>query len=197
VPYLDGDGIPPLSRRARPITQTDECLMADQNSLNDPDPLNDPELDRLERQLSLVTLTPTPGQRERMLFACGQAAGRAQMMRRVRAATALAAVLACVSAGLCFALLTRDGSKVAALDPAAAPQLKEQLPEPPTDVLPREQPERNDAQEQQLTAATSFTQLLISDRQPTTRPSAVDPPHLVLKRVLTAAGPFTPDDRWE
>lgn len=50
--------------------------MADQNPLNDSDPLNDSELDRLERQLSLVKLAPRPGQRERLLFACGQAAGR-------------------------------------------------------------------------------------------------------------------------
>jgi hypothetical protein len=163
----------------------------------DNSPLNDPELDRLERQLRLVTLSPTPRQRERLLYACGQAAGRAQMLRRVRAATALAAVLACVSAGLCVALLNRDRSKVAALDPATTTQLKEQLPDPRMDVLPREQPERNNTQGRQLTAATSFTQLQISDRQQTNRPSAVDVPHLALNRVLTAAGPFIPDERWE
>jgi hypothetical protein len=155
------------------------------------------ELDRLERRLSLVTLSPTPGQRERLLYACGHAAGRAQMMRRVRAATALAGVLACVSAGLCFALLAHDGTKTAALDPAATPRLEKQLLDPRTNVLPREQPERNTADGQQLTAATSFTQLLISDREQTAKPSTVDAPNLVSKRILTVAGPLTPDDRWQ
>jgi hypothetical protein len=163
----------------------------------DSSPLNDPELDRLERRLSLMTLSPTPSQRERLLYACGQAAGRAQMMRRVHAATALAVMLTCVSAGLCFALLTRAGSKAASRDPAVTAYFEQQLPHPRTNVLRREEPERNNTQGQQLTAATSFTQLLISDRQQTTRPSAVDAPHLVLNRVLTAAGRLTPDDRWE
>jgi hypothetical protein len=163
----------------------------------DNSPLNDPELDRLERRLSLVTLSPTPSQRARLLYACGQTAGRAQMMRRVHAATALAVVLTCVSAGFCFALLTRDGSKAASRDPAVTAHLEEQVPDPHANVLPREGPERNKTQRQQLTAATRFTQLLISDRQQTTKPSVVDAPNLVSKRVLTAAGRFAPDDRWE
>jgi hypothetical protein len=165
--------------------------MADNN------PLNDSELERLERQLSRVTLSPTPRQRERLLYACGQAAGRAQMLRRVRAATALAAVLACVSAGLCIALVTHNNPNVAALDRATTRQLKEQRPDPPSDVLAGEQPERNNAEERQLTAAASFAQLLTSDRQQTSSPSTIDPPHLALKRVLTAASPFIPDERWE
>jgi hypothetical protein len=163
----------------------------------DNSPLNDPELDRLERRLSRVTLSPSPGQRERLLYACGQAAGKAQMMRRLHAATALAVVLTCVSAGLCFALLTRDVSNAVVLAPAVTPHLKEQRLDPRTNVLSDEQPERNNTDGRQLTAATSSTQLLLSDREQTTKPSAVDAPPVVLKRVLTAAGPLAPDDRWE
>jgi hypothetical protein len=163
----------------------------------DNSPLNDPELDRLERQLSRVTLSPTPRQRDRLLYACGQAAGRAQMLRRVRAATALAVVLTCVSAGLCVALLNRDRSKVAALEPAVTSHVKEQLLDARTDLLPREPPDRNNTHGPQLTAATSFTRLLISDHEYLTKPSSADSPNFVLKRVLTAAGPFAPDDRWE
>jgi hypothetical protein len=180
--------------------------MADQNSLNDPDPLNDPELDRLERQLSLVTLTPTPGQRERMLFACGQAAGRAQMMRRVRAATALAAVLACVSAGLGFALVARDGRRTVEPDQAASAHVEERRAEPQSNVAPRHELEPQSIDRDQLTAATSFTQFSTAWEQasrekthgvPASPPSSNDVTRLVAPHVLTAAGRSAPHDLWD
>ena len=47
----------------------------------DNSPLSDPELRHLERRLSELTLPPSRHERERLLYACGQAAGRAQMKR--------------------------------------------------------------------------------------------------------------------
>lgn len=40
------------------------------------DPLNASELDELEKRLSRISLSPTQGESERLLYACGQAAGR-------------------------------------------------------------------------------------------------------------------------
>lgn len=76
--------------------------------MSDFESMNDPELEQLERLLQSAAPTPAPGERERMLYACGLAAGRAETGRRARLATAAAAVLGCVALSLAVMLWVRE-----------------------------------------------------------------------------------------
>ncbi len=89
--------------------------------MSDITPLNDPELNHLEQRLTAVKLVPTSRQRERLLYSCGHAAGRAQVRRRVRVMSAATVMLACICAGLSFLLLTDTSPKTNVLDPTGAP----------------------------------------------------------------------------
>jgi hypothetical protein len=160
----------------------------------DNSPLNDPELSRLEQRLKSVTLCPTPRQREQLLYACGQAVGRAQMRRRVQAAAALTVLLTCVSASLSFMLFTRDVPRAAPRDAALWPHLEGQWSPERTDVLPRAEAERDEAQGPRLTASTSLSQLLAFDREHKAGTFHAAPLALASKRILTIAGPFPSDD---
>jgi hypothetical protein len=162
------------------------------------DSLNDTELELIERQLQSVALSPTSQQRERMLYACGHAAGRAQMKRRTQTATALAIALTAVSAGLGFVLINGAGFHRDSQDAAALSGGGQEVAPPSNNNednrLPSPQREWNGGRTNELTAASSFNELLLSDQEPSVWPPVSDPSQLVLKPVLTAAGSRSLDE---
>jgi len=157
----------------------------------DLDPLNASELDELEKRLRGMSLSPTQRERERLLYACGQAAGRAQLMRRVRGATALAVVLGCTSAALFAALVVREKSPpVVAIDSKPGPVLRKAVVSTSTqEVTTHRTPNFAGHQNRPLTVAAGFEELTLAEvpikvgapREPLSRPP-VEP-------VLTATGP--------
>jgi hypothetical protein len=160
----------------------------------DPNPLNDPELKRLERRLSRVTWSPTPAERERLLYACGQAAGRAQMMRPVRRAKAVAALLACACAGLGFVLLQRQQSPMAAINPVPTHPSKKSVTDPQRDFLPRERAEDAEsaasARTHELSASANLADLALLERAPRIAESHGDIAKPGDQPVLRAGGPL-------
>ncbi len=158
--------------------------------MSDPNPLNNPELERLERRLSRVSWSPAPRERERLLFACGQAAGQAQMMRRVQGATAVAALLGCACVGLVAALVLHEKSPpVAGISPAprsalrSAALLREQ-------ESPREAGDEVVDRNRQLTVAASFGEVLLAELPQKIVPPRQSSPKLAAEPVLTTAGPL-------
>jgi hypothetical protein len=160
----------------------------------DPNPLNDPELERLERRLSRVTWSPTSAERERLLYACGQAAGRAQMLRPVRQATAVAALLACGCAGLGFALLSREQSPMAAVKPLPAHPSEQSVTDRQRDLLPRETTEDAEdpasARGRELSVSSNFADLALLERPQRTAESHGDVAKPGDEPILRAAGPL-------
>jgi|HubBroStandDraft_2_1064218.scaffolds.fasta_scaffold185288_2 hypothetical protein len=157
----------------------------------DLDPLNASELDELEKRLSGMSLSPTQRGRERLLYACGEAAGRAQLMRRVRGATAVAAVLGCTSAALFAALVVREKSPpVAAIDSKPGPEPSKVVISTSTEeVTTRRTPNFTGDQNRPLTVAAGFEELTLAEV-----PTTVAVPHQQSSRrpvepVLTATGP--------
>jgi hypothetical protein len=158
----------------------------------DPHPLNNSELERLEHRLGRVTLSPAPAERERLLYACGHAAGRAQMMRRVRGATAIAGLFGCVSAGLGLTLLQREQAPVAAVnqvpsqspaDLVAAPQTNNLRSDESLQVTRGPRPE--------LSVSTNFAELAWSDREPTNSASQAKGATFAPESVLSVSGPVS------
>jgi hypothetical protein len=160
----------------------------------DPNPLNDPELERLERRLSRVTWSPTVAERERLLYACGQAAGRAQMLRPVRRATAVAALLACGCAGLGFALLQREQSPLAAVKPVPTRPTEKSVPDPQRNFLPPERAEDTEsavsARRRELSVSANFADLALLERAPQAAESHGDVAKPGDEPILRAAGPL-------
>jgi hypothetical protein len=154
-------------------------------------PLNNPELERLERRLSRATWLPAPAERERLLYACGQAAGRAQMMRRVRGTTAIAALLGCVCAGLGFALVLREPPTVAAVDPAPSHSSDDLGVASQIGGLSNgESLEVMGSQTAELRVSTNIAELTLSDRGPTTS-SSPGTATFAPESVLTVSGPLS------
>jgi hypothetical protein len=157
-------------------------------------PLGEPELRDLERRLTELALPPSRHERERLLYACGQAAGRAQMQRRVRAAISFAALCLAVSFGLGLTLLARGGSQTAAVENAFA-QTTHASPAAPsiewTSIDERARAERSD---NELTATSGFQQLIASEKARTFKPQAAAIPHIPSQRILTAADSSLPDE---
>jgi hypothetical protein len=153
--------------------------------------LSDPELRHLEQRLSDLALPPTRHERERLLYACGQAAGRAQMKRRLHVATAIAAICLSVSLGLGFTLLTRAGSQTAMVESTLAPVPHVSPAVPMSEAPPIDERTRSDRPGAQLTATSSFDQLLAFEQPHTIGPrsAAMDVPP---QRILTAAGSALP-----
>jgi hypothetical protein len=159
--------------------------------MSDPNPLNNPELERLERRLSRARWSPTPAERERLLYACGQAAGRAQMVRRVRGATAIATLLGCVCAGLGFALLQREQPPIAAVNPAPSNSSADLVGAPQTDILPPDAPSKvTESQRPELRVSTNIAELALSDRGPTSS-SSPGAATFAPESVLTVSGPLS------
>jgi hypothetical protein len=158
----------------------------------DLDPLNASELDDLEKRLSGLSLSPTQRERERLLYACGQAAGRAQLTRRVRRATAVAAVLGCTSAALFAALVVRENSlPVAAIDSKPGPVPPEVVVSTSTEeVTTRRTPNFAGDQNRPLTVAAGFEELTLAELRPkVTTPHALSS-KLLSAPILSAAGPL-------
>jgi hypothetical protein len=156
----------------------------------DPNPLNDPELERVERRLSRVTWSPTASERERLLYACGRAAGRAQMMRRVRSTTAVAALLGCTCVGLVTAFVLREKSPpVAGIGPAprTAPQSPALFRE---EESPREAHEVVVDRNRQLTVAASFGEVALAERPQKIVPPRESSSKRAAEPILTTAGPL-------
>jgi hypothetical protein len=162
--------------------------------MSDENILNDPELTRLERQLAAVTLSPTPAQRERLLYACGQAAGRAHMRRRVQALTAIAGVLACVSVGLGISLLAHHGPEMTVVGTAITPRVDEQPPDRAIDSSAGEKPQEKADRDDELTAAWSWERLANSDRLRTTGTLQANAGPQFSKSILKAAGPLPTEE---
>ena len=162
--------------------------------MSDNSPLDDPELRHLERRLSELTLPPSRHERERLLYSCGQAVGRAQMKPRVQAATAAATMCLLVSLGLGFTLLTHGSSQTAAVDGslAASPHVSPAVPM--TEAPPVDDRTRSDLPGGQLTAMSSFQQLIAFDQAHTVSrrsAAALDVPR---QQILTAADSVLPDE---
>jgi hypothetical protein len=159
--------------------------------MSDPNALNNPELERLERRLSRTTWSPTPAERERLLYACGEAAGRAQMMRRVRGAMAIAALLGCVCAGLGFALWQREQPPIAAVNPAPSNSSADLVGAPQTDIMPPDAPSKvTESQRAELRVSTNIAELASSDHGPmsSSSPGAAT---FAPESVLTVSGPLS------
>jgi hypothetical protein len=155
----------------------------------DDNPLNDPDLERLERRLRQATWSPTANERERLLYACGQAAGRAQMTRRVRKTTAVAALLACTCVGLVTALVMRDESQpVAGISPAprTAPQSPASFREQESPREARDVVDRN----RQLTVAATFGELALAELPQNIVPPRESSSKRAVAPILTTAGPL-------
>ncbi len=155
----------------------------------DTNPLNDSELEELETRLRRVPVSPTPRECERLLYACGQAAGRAQMMRRVRNTTAVAALLGCTCAGLVAIVVVREKSPpLAGINPGppAAPQSAVLLPEPES---PREARDGLVDRNRQLTVAADFSELALAELPQKIVPTQESSSKLAAEPVLTTAGP--------
>ncbi|HXY36372.1 MAG TPA: hypothetical protein VEI07_19195 [Planctomycetaceae bacterium] len=158
--------------------------------MSDPNALNDPELNKLERQLSSVRLAPMPSERERLLYACGQAAGRAQMRRRARGTTAVAVVLGCACAGLAVALaLVEQPPRIAALDSVpplgakrAGASQEQVLPDDLSDVARRG--------EMQLTVGASVSELTLAEVPQESVDAGNTVARLAAEPVLTTVGPL-------
>jgi hypothetical protein len=160
--------------------------------MHDHTPLNDPELGRLELRLSRASWSPTPAQRERWLYACGQAAGRAQMRRRLRGAISVAVLLGCVCVGLTCALLKADRAQVAAVNPAPSPFSANLTPTQHTGPLPLDEPAEAVADSRrELRVSASLAELASSDVFAKTPASEVERTPAVAEPVLTAAGPLS------
>jgi hypothetical protein len=123
----------------------------------DNQPLDDFELTRLERHLSNVDLSPPRHQRERLLYACGRAAGLAEMRRRVRAATATAVVVVAASAVLCLVLVTTRGATTTDIVQNASVSPKHSVGSPPR-LVQRERFDSSDKRDEQLTVSAGFAQ---------------------------------------
>jgi hypothetical protein len=160
--------------------------------MHDHNPLNDLDLERLELRLSGATWSPKPAQRERWLYACGQAAGRAQMRRRLRGAISVAALLGCVCVGLTCVLLQADRAPVAAVNPMAAPLATGFIPAQRTDPLPLDEPAEAVADSRrELRVSASLAELASSDVFARTPASEVERTPAVAEPVLTVAGPLS------
>jgi hypothetical protein len=131
----------------------------------DNESVNEFELGCLERQLSNIALSPPRRQRERLLYACGRAVGRAEMRRRVRAATAAAAIVAVTSTALCLVVVTERAptSTVVVRSTAASPAWDSAVP--PASVVQRPPDPPSDGRGRQLTASTRVTELMSWDTE--------------------------------
>lgn len=159
--------------------------------MHDHNPLNDSELGRLERRLSRATWSPTPAQRERWLYACGQAAGRAQMRRRLRGAISVAALLGCVCVGLACALWQGNRAPVA-VNPVPSPPSTNLAPVRQTNPLPFDEPgEAVAGFRRELTVSASLAELASSDGLAKASTSEVQRTPVVAEPVLSAAGPLS------
>jgi hypothetical protein len=160
--------------------------------MSDPNALNNPELERLERRLSRTTWSPTATERECLLYACGQAAGRAQMMQKVRGVTVIAALLGCVCAGLGFALLQREQSPIAVVNRAPSQSSADLVAASQRDGLPNdESSEVMSSQRAELSVSANFAELALSDRGPGTSTSHGAALTLTTESVLSASGPLS------
>jgi hypothetical protein len=160
----------------------------------DDSPLSDPELCHLERRLTELALPPTRHERERLLYACGQAAGRAQMKRRVQASTTVAAICLSVSLGLGFKLLTRGDSQTAAVEGSLASGTQTLQVAPRTEVRPVDEQGPANNSGRQLTATSSIEQLAALDQAHTLMPQTATAPYVPPQRILTAADSVLPDE---
>ena len=165
--------------------------------MSDITPLNDPELNHLEQRLTDVKLVPTSRQRERLLYSCGHAAGRAQVRRQVRVTSAATIMLAFISAGLSFLLLTDRSPQTNVLDPTVPPVVEGDRTDLRTNLLMSEQQKFGQDRGWHLNAGSSLDQLLLSERLRKTEPVNAALPGLSSQRVLTAASRWWPDDLWE
>ena len=156
--------------------------------------LSDPELAQIERRLSAVAMSPTTRQREKLLFACGRAAGRAEMRRPVYAAAGIAAVCLCLLLGLAF---NRTGGSHGELAEVIEP------PEPVPTLVPVDRAMRSprptpsgsqSGTDEQLTAAMDFDRFFAVEdsRQPPSRLATNQTVPGV--RILTAADLALPDN---
>jgi hypothetical protein len=159
--------------------------------------LNDPELQRLEQELRGVAFSPAADHRERLMYACGHAAGRAEMKRRLRAMSAALVALVVASVGLSLQLLKEKPSEVAGDSSEQAPFVADQPTTPPINTTPRKQQEFGNPRGPQLSAATSLEQMLEIDRVRSTERLAtvnVDSPS---PRVLSVSSRSWLDESWE
>lgn len=159
--------------------------------------MNDFELSSLERQLSSIDLSPPARQRERLLYACGRAVGRAEMRQRVRAASAAALVLSCTSAVLCWLLVTHGGVReTSTVERLIASTTDRRSPGSPSSIASPERLSQCDGCMGQLTASTRFAQLTVWEGRPI-EPGLVGGPSLAPSPVLTAAGVFVRGDSFQ
>jgi hypothetical protein len=157
----------------------------------DLDPLNASDLDELERRLRGMSLSPTQRERERLLYACGQAAGRAQLMRRVRRATAVAAVIGCTSAALFAAFVVREKSlPVVATDSKPGPVPPKVVVSTSTqEVTTRRTPNFAGRQNRPLTVAAGFDELTLAEVPTKVGAPREQSSRRAVEPVLTATGP--------
>jgi hypothetical protein len=157
--------------------------------MSDFNPLKDSEFDELEHRLTGIALSPTPQERARLLYKCGQAAGRAQMMRRVRNTSTIAALFGCTCVGLVAALVLLEKSPpIAGIGPtprtASRPADGVGEPESP-------HPSRDTIvdRSRQLTVAASWRELALAEL-PQKSISRESSSKLAAEPALTTAGPL-------
>jgi hypothetical protein len=116
------------------------------------------------------------------------------MKRRLHVATVVAAICLFVSLDLGFTLLTRDGSQRAAVDVSFAPSPRVSPAVPMTEVPPVNDRALADRPMGQLTATSSFDQLVALEQAHTVRPQTDAAPDVAPQRILTAADSVLPDE---
>jgi hypothetical protein len=133
--------------------------------MSDITPLNDPELQNLERRLTAVRLSPNASRREHLLYACGRAAGRAEIERRLRRMYVVAASLTCVSAALSVAVFLIHAVPPRPPAPGAEAVVERRPGEVHDDIPLRSRTEAVDEGPRHLTAGTTYEQFLTLDRE--------------------------------
>jgi hypothetical protein len=161
-------------------------------------PLDDLELDRLARRLAGATLPPTETQRECILYECGRAAGRAQMKRRARVATASAIALAFASVGLSYAFFSQSSPDVTSSRSAAGSAQGEIPGVATTAPAPARPPwKERDQIGRSLTAGASYEQLAApAEEIAGRRPFDANLAPIAPAKVLTAAGGSSSPELW-
>ena len=164
--------------------------------MSDITPLNDPDLQDLERRLTDVTLVPNSPRREHLLYACGKAAGRAEMGRHVRRMYVVAGSLTCVSAALSAAVFINDAVPPGPPAPGAQGVAERRQDEVHSEIPFRNRIKASDDGPPHLTAGTTYEQLLALDRDQPSEGVHADVADLTPTQALTPRGGPALDELW-
>ena len=164
--------------------------------MSDITPLNDPDLHRLEQQLTALTLSPNSSRREHLLYACGRAAGRAEAGRHLRRMYVVAASLTCVSAALSVSVIMNGSAPPRPPAPGAEAVGERRNDEGQSDIPLRSPIVPSDVAPQHLTAGTTYERFLALDRERPRDGLDADGADPTSSHILTPLGGPALDELW-